>query len=217
MRPLPKQGRPFFGAQILFLAIMLLQASCISLGQQDRIAPATYIFEAALPLESRVTDPAATAVLLVSMPRAVAGYDTARMAYMRESGKIEYYRDHRWADRPGRMLHPLLVKALEESGAYRAVVMAPTAATTDLRLETEVLRLRQVFAGDGSSQLQLALRLQLIAADRVVATKIFAKTLATESADPQGGVAATNKALSQLLPEIARFGAASLHDSSPGP
>src|SRR3989338_6207209 len=64
-------------------------------------------------------------VLAVSMPRARAGFDTAQMVWVRQAHGLEVYSRNRWADTPARMLAPLLVQALERSGAFHAVVPAP--------------------------------------------------------------------------------------------
>lgn len=108
------------------------------------------------------------------------------------------------------MLQPLLVNSLGNTGLFKAVVLAPTAVTTDICLEAELQRLRQIFSESGNSRIQLSLRLQIIIGSAVVATKLFEKTIGAESPDAQGGAAAVNNALEEILPEIAKFCAALL-------
>ena len=45
------------------------------------------------------------------------------------------------------MLGPLLMRTLEDTGSFRAVVHAPTGLPADLRLDTELVRLQQNFTG----------------------------------------------------------------------
>ena len=45
-------------------------------------------------------------VLLVSLPRAQAGLDTQRMAYLSEPYLLSYYAHSQWADVPARLLAP---------------------------------------------------------------------------------------------------------------
>jgi ABC-type uncharacterized transport system auxiliary subunit len=54
-----------------------------------------------------------------------------------------------------------IVSALESSGTFRAVILAPTAAAGDLRLDTEILRLQQDFASQ-PSRVRFTLRAYLV-------------------------------------------------------
>jgi hypothetical protein len=56
--------------------------------------------------------------------------------------------------------------------------------------------------------MEISLRIQLVAGNTVLATRVFEQSAATESGDPQGGVAAASRLLETLLPEIAAFCAA---------
>jgi cholesterol transport system auxiliary component len=84
-------------------------------------------------------------VLLVNVPRAAAGYNSNRMVYVRQALTQEAYTRSVWVDTPARMLAPLLVNHLQQSGLFRAVLQAPSGAQADLRLDTTVVRLQQDF------------------------------------------------------------------------
>lgn len=187
------------------LTMLLFVPSCVSVGPKSKEAPDTYIFEVNFGEPSKDIKVADGPVIVVSAPRAAAGYDKSQMAYMRETGKLEYFSSHRWADAPTRMLQPLLVRTLEDTGSFRAIIMAPSAVKGDVRLDTELVKLRQFFSADGSSQIQLSLRFQIIAGDRVMATKNYEKAVETSAQTPQGGAAAVNRLLEELLPEVAAF------------
>ena len=89
---------------------------------------------------------AATApTLIINPPHAAAGFDSPRIIYVRETHKLEYFAHSEWVDTPARMLAPLIVAAVENSGAFRAVVLTPSAAAGDLRLDTEIIRLQHEF------------------------------------------------------------------------
>ena len=64
---------------------------------------------------------------------------------MRETHQLEYFAHSEWVDPPARMLAPLLVAAVESTGTFRAVVLTPSAAVGDLRLDTEIVRLQHEF------------------------------------------------------------------------
>jgi cholesterol transport system auxiliary component len=132
----------FFPACWLLLLLFLALPACSPLGRGQH-PPDLHLLEVrpdlSPPAPAAVTGP----VLVVSAPWAAPGYDTAAMAYLRKAGQLEYFAFHRWADAPARMLQPLLVAALDRSGAFRAVVQAPTPVRGDLIMESELLRLRR--------------------------------------------------------------------------
>lgn len=145
-------------------------------------------------------------VLAVSMPHTRPGFDTPQMAYLRKPHELEYFATNRWADAPPRMLWPLLVQALEQTGGFRAVVQTPGAITADVRLDVELIRLQQDFRMK-PSQLQLALRAQLsdVRSKRVLAVKQFDAVQDAASDDAYGGVVAANQILQRMLGQLAEF------------
>ena len=61
-------------------------------------------------------------VLVVGLPQAAAGFDTPRMAYVQRSHEVNYYATSQWADSPARMVVPLLIRSMDRTGLWRAVV-----------------------------------------------------------------------------------------------
>ena len=171
--------------------------------------PSSYVLDpptAASTTAETATPPANAPVLLIATPAAEAGYDTAFIAYSREPLALSYYRDSRWADTPARMLLPLLAQRLERSGAFRAVVMQPSAARAELLLATRLIELRQDFLTQ-PSQVRLRLRAELIdtASSRVLASRLFSADRPTPSDDAYGGVQAANAALADVLQALTEF------------
>ncbi|MBI3042604.1 MAG: membrane integrity-associated transporter subunit PqiC [Betaproteobacteria bacterium] len=145
-------------------------------------------------------------VLAVDVPRAQPGFDTARIAYVREPHRLDYYARNRWADTPARMLAPLIAQALEQSRGFRAVVRMPNVVPADLRLDTDLVRLQHDF-GTKPSRVQLTLRARLIDVprQRVLATRVFDEIESAPTEDAYGGVIAANGALQRLLARLADF------------
>ena len=145
-------------------------------------------------------------VLAVSPPRAAPGFDSAAMAYVRKAHALEHYATHRWADTPARMLGQLLTRALEDTGSFRAVVQAGSGLQADLRLDTEIVLLRQSFLAR-PSRVEFTLRAQLVdvAGRRVLATRYVEATQEAPSDDAPGGVAAANAAVARALAQVAAF------------
>ena len=148
----------------------------------------------------------AAPTLTVSQPRAAAGFDSQRIIYTRDTYKLDYFAHSEWIDTPARMLMPTIVAAIENSNAFRAVVPTPSAATGDLRLDTEILRLQHDFAGS-PSRVRFTLRAYVVdsATRRVLATREFDESVAASSEDPYGGVVAANRAVQIAMEKLADF------------
>jgi len=144
--------------------------------------------------------------LIVNPPHAASGFDSQRIIYVRGAHQLEYFAHSEWVDTPARMLAPLVVTAVENSGAFRAVVLTPSAAAGDLRLDTEIVRLQHDF-GSQPSRVRFTLRAYIVdnTTRRVLAWREFDETVATASEDPYGGVVAANRAAQTVLDQLASF------------
>jgi cholesterol transport system auxiliary component len=128
------------------------------------------------------------------------------MVYVRQDHQLEYFAHNEWVDPPARMLEPLLVSAAQQTGAFAAVVLAPGAAAGDLRLNTDILRLQQNFQVH-PSRVQLTLRVHLTdeKTRKVLAWQEFSADTPATSDTPPGGVAAANRAVQEVLTQLAQF------------
>jgi len=168
-------------------------------------APAFYSLDA--PREAAPpAAPAAAPTLIINPSTAAAGYDSQRIIYLREAHKLEYFANSEWVDPPARMLMPLLVAAAEHTGAFRAVVLTPSAAAGDLRLDTEIIRLHHEFLTQPSC-VRFTLRAHLVenTARRVLASREFEAVVPAASENPYGGVVAANRAVQIVLENLAAF------------
>lgn len=144
--------------------------------------------------------------LLVLPPQARPAYDTTQMAYSLRPHHIAYYARNQWGETPPHMLQPLLVRTLEGTGGFRAVLTPPLAAGASHELHTELLDLVQDFGAE-PPVLRMSLRAQLHAVEgrRAVATREFRVQEPMREKSPAGGVAAANLAAQQVLRELAAF------------
>jgi cholesterol transport system auxiliary component len=107
------------------------------------------------------------------------------------------------------MLGPLLVAAIEKTGALRAVLLMPAAGAGELRLDTQIIRLQHEFQTN-PSQVRLTLRATLVddRTRQVLAWQEFEAMEAASSEDAYGGVLAANRAAQTVVNELALFVAA---------
>jgi cholesterol transport system auxiliary component len=144
--------------------------------------------------------------LLVTVPGAAPGFDSNRIAYIREPPRLDYYNNSVWSDTPARMLLPILVRAFENTGAFRAVVSPPSPVLADLRVDVEVIRLVQEFMMQ-PGQVRLTARLKIIdmKSGIVLNTQVFEALEPVPSEDATGAARAANAAVRKILSEMMPF------------
>ncbi|MEO7335189.1 MAG: ABC-type transport auxiliary lipoprotein family protein, partial [Caldimonas sp.] len=176
-----------------FVALGLgLLTGCGSLLPTPPAPPALYVLDdTAAPLGEGLAKPlqaAAVSTLVVDVPRAAPGYGTRRIVYTRTTSELETFAYSQWVEPPALMLAPLLARAIERTGAFAAVVRAPTSVAGEYRLETELVRLQQDFSV-APSRVRLTLRAVLIETEsrRVMASREFDGVMVSTSEDPAGG------------------------------
>lgn len=159
-----------------------------------------------MPGKAALTAPNTAPTLIVSPPHAAAGYDSKRIIYVREPNKLDYFAHSDWVEPPARMLAPLMVAAIENGGAFGAVVLTPSTAAGDLRLDTEIIRLHQDFSAQ-PSRVRFTLRAQLIdeSTRRVLGWREFNVSIAATSESPYGGVVAASRAVHEVLENLSAF------------
>jgi cholesterol transport system auxiliary component len=193
-------------AKIAAALFALVLAGCSTLRPTEAESVRTYLLEAQFDRTEQIKP--IPLVLTVSPPRAVPGYDTVRMAFLRQPHRLEYFAKNRWTETPAKMLGPLLVRALELRTGFKAVTSADGMVKGDVRLDTEITLLQQEFT-TSPSRLHMKVRVQLVeqTSYRVFATQVFDAVEAAPTDDPYGGVIAANRMLPRLLGQIADFAA----------
>ena len=191
--------------------IFALLGGCGALPSTSTPQPAFYSLDnvGSAPVtrrETPVSERAVLPTLIVNPPHAASGFDSQRIIYVRETHRLEYYAHSEWVDPPARMFAPLVVATLENSGAFRAVVLTPSAAAGDLRLDTEIIRLQHDL-GSQPSRVRFTLRAYLMdnTTRQVLAWREFDERSAVTSETPYGSVVAANRAVHAVLEKLSAF------------
>ena len=144
--------------------------------------------------------------LLVFRPKTPPLYDTKQMAYSTQPHEVAYFSEREWGETPSQMLYPLVVRSLEDTHAFRAVLTEPFAARYTYALRTEILELIQEFGSDSAS-LVLALRFQLTdyGAKTVIATREVSVREPMRERNSHAGVIAANEATAKALQQMAEY------------
>ena len=203
------------GALLSATLALALAAGCGALNPKSSDRPSLYSLaeagetagaESPSGAQAKPRAAATAPTLVVAPPHAAAGFDSRRMIYLRQADKPEYFAHNEWIDTPARMLAPLIVGAVESSGAFRAVVATPSPASGEIRLDTEILRLQHDFTSS-PSRVRFTLRAYLVenATRRVIATREFDAVVPSASEDPHGGVVAASGAVRTVLADLSTF------------
>lgn len=217
--------RRLIGGAVITVSLAALSA-CGALQPSARPATNFYALDTALHPDTVKAPPVATATanaaragtLLINPPHAAAGFDSPRIIYLRDPHKLEYFAQSQWVEPPARMLGPLLATAIEKTGAFHAVVLMPGAASGEVRLDTDLIRLQHDFQ-TRPSQVYLTLRATLLdeKTRRVLAWQEFEAVEPADSEDAYGGVLAANRAVKKAVGQLARFLAATASAPSAAP
>jgi cholesterol transport system auxiliary component len=185
--------------------LLTLVGGCSALNPAATPHPSFYSLDS-VRIETRATPSPTAPTLIVNPPHAASGFDSQRIIYVRAAHQLEYFAHSEWVDTPARMLAPLILSAVEHSGAFRAVVLTPSAAAGDMRLDTEIVRLQHEFASQ-PSRVRFTLRAYLVenTTRQVLAWREFDETVIATSEDPYGGVVAANLAVQSVLQQLASY------------
>ena len=186
----------------LFILVLLL-ASCASQTRVD-------LFTLDVPVASKPPRDMLPVTLVIDSPSVLPGYDTPRMAYVTRPHQIDYFSRNQWVDSPAKMLYPILIETL--SRRFQNVVKAPSPG--DMRLDTEIVLLRQEFYAN-SSRIHFVLRARIHRDGKMTATRQFEIFEACSENNPYGGVVAANRAVSALMQELSDYCASLFASASP--
>lgn len=143
--------------------------------------------------------------LSVQMPTASRAVDTDRIVVAR-GGRISYFSGAAWTDRLPRLLQSCMTAALQDSGAFRAVLSTQDRADSDYALTAEI-RNFQLEVGEGNKAAVVTMIVRMVneRTGKIVATKEFSAHIPATNDDPDTSVAALQKAFGQVAVEMVRW------------
>jgi cholesterol transport system auxiliary component len=146
------------------------------------------------------------ATLMVYPPQARQLLDTTQMAFTLRPHHVAYFSRNQWVEPPPHMLHPLLVRAIDATGRFSAVLVPPRIGGAAYGLRSEVLELLQDFSQE-PPVLRLVLRLALLdeRSNRSLGTREIRLQEPMQEKAPYAGVVAANAAVARALREAADF------------
>jgi len=138
-------------------------------------------------------------VLLLQPTSVSAFYDTQRLAFSRAEGQRAYYQFASWTDRPGRTFSELLSRRLGASFTTSGI-------KGDLILHTRLEELyHDASATSGAVKIEVTAELVDASGRLVGERQRFSRSVRTASENAAGAVEAANRAVSEVLDDIAAW------------
>ena len=193
----------------LFILTLPLMASCSALLSKQPLQTTYYSLERTQSkpqTEPFLNNDNGLPILIINTPKAAAGFDTQRIMYTRAPHQLEYFARNEWIDTPAQLLRPLMISAIEKTSAFNAVLTKQSVIASDLRLESEVIKLVQDFSTK-PSHVQFRLRVSMIdnATQHIIAMQEFNERVDANTDNPIGGVLAANVAINLALDKLSIF------------
>jgi len=145
-------------------------------------------------------------IVMVMTPDAEPYYKSTQIAYEMQPHQVSYFTQNTWAEPPARMLQPLLVKTLQNTNRYRAIVAPPVTGNYDYMLTTQILNLRVKYDTHPAT-FEVTLRAQIFNANsnKAIATKEITVDEPICNGPFYTRIVAANYAVSRALAQIANF------------
>jgi len=143
--------------------------------------------------------------LLVDVPSAPAGLDTARIALSRSAVSIDYFADSEWIDRLPLMVQTALLDSFESSGAITAIDREAIGLRADVILQTDIRHFEALYdSRDGPPEVWVAIGARLVDPSRrqVVAQASFERREQSQGTDIAQIVLAFDEALGGVMKDI---------------
>jgi cholesterol transport system auxiliary component len=193
---------------ICWMLTIATLSGCALSGRPAAPPMSTFVLEGTTR-SAPVTSPATNLVLKVSMPAAAPAYSSARMAYVEQPYRIDYFARNEWADAPARMLRTLLTQQLTSSGLFEFVFADAAGVDENVRLDSELIELVQAFSETGS-EVKVTIRFDLVdvAHRSILVSRTIAVTEPASAREPYAGVVAANRAVQRVLDQLVTL----LHD-----
>jgi cholesterol transport system auxiliary component len=191
-------------AKYLILITTLLLSGCSLLSPVQTDPATTYVLNT-IPNHIPTRSPHHS-IMLVSQPDTQPIYNTTQIAYTTKPYQVAFFGHSQWAETPSQMLLPLIVKSLQKTHYFRAVVTPPYVGPYNYLLTTQILQLQQNFVRQ-PNVVEFSVRAQLlrVGTNQIIAAKEFTVALPIRQKTPYGGVVTANRATGIILAELTNF------------
>jgi|HubBroStandDraft_6_1064221.scaffolds.fasta_scaffold374318_2 cholesterol transport system auxiliary component len=194
-------GRPRrWGAAL----VAVLCGSCGILSE----APKRQLYRADPTVNFAAPLPKTAAQLLVTVPNAPAGLDTARIALSRSAVSLDYFADAEWTDRAPLLVQSAIIESFEKSEAVPAVGRDNAGLRADFILQTDIRDFSAAYDSPTEPPLvSVVVHMELITIPehRIVAQRSIARRQRAVANSVPEVVRAFDSALGGVVEEVVRW------------
>ena len=183
-------------------AMALALASCASL---VGVSPAPHLYRVAPQRNFPPSLPHPPVQLLIDVPIAPAGLDTARIALSRSAVSIDYFADSEWTDRVPLLVQTALLESFENSKAITAIDRESVGLRADFILGTEIRHFEALYdSPNGPPTIWVAINVRLVnpAGREIVAQASFERHEPAPANEIPQIVVAFDEALGAVMEDI---------------
>jgi cholesterol transport system auxiliary component len=169
------------------------------------LGPAPHLYRVTPKSTYPVNLPHLSGQLLVDVPFAPAGLDTARIALSRSVVSIDYFADSEWIDRVPLMVQTALLDSFESSKAITAIDRESVGLRADVILKTDIRHFEALYdSGDRAPEVWVAISARLVdpSGRDVVAHASFERRKQAQGSDIAQIVLAFDDALGGVMEDI---------------
>jgi len=185
--------------------ICLLLGGCAVAGLGGSgAAPATY--NLATPKISGMRAAKLARLVTVSQPTAIRALDTERIMVSGLGGRISYYAGSAWSDRLPRLVQSRFIEAMQDSGAFSAVLTSNDRVEAEYTVATEIRSFQlDVEGGNSTASVEIFSKIVDERKGRVIATREFSARTPAPKDDPAAAVAALQESFNKATLELVRW------------
>jgi cholesterol transport system auxiliary component len=183
-------------------AVALALAGCASL---LGVGPAPHLYRVTAERTFPPSLPHSPVQLLVDVPLAPAGLDSARIALSRSAISIDYFADSEWTDRVPLLVQTALLESFENSKAITAIDRESVGLRADFILGTEIRHFEALYdSPNGPPTVWVAINVRLVnpAGREIVAQASFERREAASANEIPPIVRAFDEALRAVMEQI---------------
>jgi cholesterol transport system auxiliary component len=136
--------------RLTLAATLLMLSACTGSLLESKQPVATIYVLAAAPI-SVAASASSTVDLAISQPTASPGLDTDRIAVLRETRRLDYYREAQWGAALPQVTQSLVVGSLQNQRLFRSVTTEQARVTANYLLDLEVRDFQAEYANETSA------------------------------------------------------------------
>ena len=189
-----------YSINILFLSLIFLGCSL----QTTVPASSKYTLNAKVEVKATTESRFKEKVLRVGQMESSALLGGRSIYYEVENGRSYSYTKARWLESVPQQLSNLIMISVTKTEIFKDVIPFRSLAKNDLILETSLYTFTQTIHEDGSSTLNVAMKVRLVEqySRKIIANKLFELKKEGVSGDSEGATNGYNELSAQLVLEI---------------